>query len=189
MTFALLASASAQTEASSEKQASIKELIYIINGDNKAEELVNIMTAQMQASQDATIKTILDERTDLTVNERKSIENSLINDKKNSLKRFQDRLMQKLNYNALINEVAYNVYDKYYTLEEIKDLNAFYKTPTGQKSLKVMTPIMSDTMQMIQERLLPKIPIIIKELQEEDRLEIEQKINARKPKPKKKASK
>jgi hypothetical protein len=184
LTVALLASASAQTVASTEKQAAIKELVSLVNGDNKAEGIINIMTAQMQESEDANIKSVLNEQTNLTAAERKSIEDSLAADKKHSLKRFQDKLMQKLNCSELINEIALVVYDKYYTLEEIRDLNAFYKTPTGQKTLKMMTPIMSDTMQMLQERLLPKIPVIIKELEDEDRQEIEQKINARKPKPK-----
>lgn len=189
LTCALFASASAQSDSAAEKQAAIKELISLVNSDNKAEEIANVMIAQIQQSEDATIKDILAARADLTPTERKTIENSLLSDGNNSAKRFQDKLMRKLNYNELINEVVSVVYDKYYSLEDIRNLTVFYKTPTGQKALKMMTPIASDTMQMVQERLLPKIPTIIKEIQEEDKLEIVQKINARKPKPKNNAGK
>lgn len=188
LTCILFASASAQT-TTSEKQAAIKELVFLINGDNKMEEMMNAMAPQLQASQDAAMKSMLDERTDLTVTERQSLEDSLINDKKYSVKRLLDKMMQRLNYNELINEIAYSIYDKYYTLEELKDLNAFFKTPTGQKSLKMMTPIMTDTMLAIQQRVMPKMMIVMKELMDEDRLEIEQKINTKKPKPKKKPGK
>ncbi len=110
-------------------------------------------------------------------------------EKKYSFKRYQDKLMQKINFNEMVNEIASTLYDKYFTLEEIRDLNAFYKSPTGQKALKTMTPIAADTMQIMQEQLMPKLMIVFKEITDEDRAEIEQKINARNPKPKKNANK
>lgn len=189
LTCALVASATAQTTASSEKQTAIKELVFLINGDNKLEELMNAMAAQMQASQDANAKSMLDARADLTATERQSLEDSLINDNRYPVKRLFDKLMRQFNYNELINEIATAAFDKYYTLEEIKDLTAFYKTPTGQKTLKMTTPIAAYTMQMMQERVMPKMMIIIKEMMDEDKAEMEQKINARNPKPKKSAGK
>jgi len=151
--------------------------------------MMNAMVPQLQAQQDATMKSVLDERTDLTATERQSFEDSLANDKKYSIKRWLDKMMQKINYNELVNEIAYTIYDKYFTLEEIKDLNAFYKTPTGQKSLKMMAPMMTDTMLAMQERVMPKMMLVIKEIMDEDKAEIEQKINAKKTRPKKNASK
>lgn len=188
LTFAFFVNSFAQTDAPTEKQQAIKELVTLINADNKAEELVNVITAQLEQLEDATIKTMLDERTDLTAADRKAVEEILLTDKKESSKRFQAKLMQKLDYTAIIIEISAIVYDKNFTLEEIRDLTAFYRTATGQKSLKMMSPIMTDTMQLLSERLLPKIPVIIKEIEQENRLEIEQKINARKPKPKNKKS-
>lgn len=187
LTCALSAAASAQTAAVSEKQAAIKELVFLINGDNKMEEIMNQMVPQIQAQQDAALKSTLDERTDLTANERKSLEDSFADDRKFSVKRLMDKMLQKLDYNELISEIAYSVYDKYYTLEELRDLTAFYKSPTGQKTLKMMAPIMVDMMQAMQERVAPKMMNVIKEIIEEDKAEIAGKINARKPKQKKSA--
>lgn len=184
---ALSASAAAQTAASSEKQAVIKELVFLINGDNKMEEMMNAMVPQIQAQQDAAMKSMLDQRTDLNAVERKALEDSLAVDKRYSVKRLMDKMTQKLDYNELINEIAYSVYDKYFTLEELRDLTVFYKSPTGQKSLKMMVPIMTDTMTAMQERVMPKMMLIIKEIMDEDKAEIVQKINARKPRPKKSA--
>lgn len=186
MTCALFIPVSAQTGASFEKQVALKELVSVINSNNKIENYMNAFYANIQASQDAATKFTLDERTDLTAEERKSIEDSLIaSNKKYSMKRFSDKLMQKLNYNQMMSEIMYTIYDKYFTLEEIKNLNLFYKTPTGQKTLKLMSPMAVESMQLTQEHLLPKMQIIIKELMDEDRLEIEQKIDAVKSKPKK----
>lgn len=184
ITCAAFAPALAQTGDAAAKQAAIKELVSMINTDNRAEDFVNIMSANFEATEEATVKAMLDERTDLTAADKKSLEATLLGDRRVSVKRFQDKLMQKLDYSATINEIAESVYDKYYTLDEIRDLAAFYKTPTGQKSLKMMTPIAADTMRAVQERLTPKIPLVIKEIEDEDRADIERKINARKPKAK-----
>jgi uncharacterized protein len=182
--FGLIAQINAQTEISPEKQAAINELISLINADNKAEDMVAAISGQMDSIRESSINVVLDERTDLTVAEKKLLRESLITSQKASSKRFQDKLMQKLNFNEMINEIAAIVYDKYFTIDEIKELTAFYRTPTGQKTLKTMTPLMTDTLQLTQERLLPKLPIIFKEIQEEEKMEIEREVNLRKPKAK-----
>ena len=189
VTFALIARANAQTAVPTEKQAAIKELIGLINTDNKAEELVAIFDKQMSGTRVTIVESILSDRADLTEAEKKSLREVLVVKMEEYAKGFQEKLMQKLNYTEMINEISTIVYDKYFTLEEIKDLIAFYKTPTGQKTLKTMTPLMSDTLQLTMERMLPKIPIVMEELQQEERQYIEKEVNARKPRPKKPAGK
>lgn len=188
MAFAMLTQANAQTVVPSEKLTAIKELVALMNVDNNAKQFYDIMSAQMDATRNSTVTAMLDERKDLSAAERKTLEDTLIKDMDSMSKRFSEKLMQKLDYDAMINEIAIAIYDKHYTLEEVRDIIAFYKTPTGQKMLKLMSPIMTETMQAVNEKLVPKIPGIIRELQEEDRKELEQKINAKKPRPDKKTS-
>ena len=189
VTFALIARANAQTAVPTEKQAAIKELIGLINTDNKAEELVAIFDKQMSGTRVTIVESILSDRADLTEAEKKSLREVLVVKMEEYAKGFQEKLMQKLNYTEMINEISTIVYDKYFSLEEIEDLIAFYKTPTGQKTLKTMTPLMSDTLQLTMDRMLPKIPIVMEELQQEERQYIEREVNARKPRPKKPAGK
>jgi hypothetical protein len=186
--FACLAQASAQTGVSNEKQAAIRELVTLMNAENNAKDFLEVMSAQMDSTRKATVTAMLDERTDLSPAERKALEDALIKDMETMGKRFQARLLEKLDYGAMIDEIAIEVYDRNFTLEEVKDLITFYKTPTGQKLLKLLPAIMRETMQAVQERLIPKIPAIIRELQEEDRREIEQKINSKKPRNNKRTS-
>ena len=40
------------------------------------------------------------------------------------------------------------VYDKYYTLADLKTVNAFYETPTGQKVLAALPQITQESMQI-----------------------------------------
>lgn len=165
----------AQNEISAEKRQAIKDLIALINKDNNSEELFRVLMTQMEESNAEIIKSILDERTDLTQAERKDLEKQLVDNYKNQSKVFQDKLMQKLDYNAMTEEIMTTVYDKYYTLEEINDLIVFYKSPTGQKTLRTMQPLMIDTFKLTQEKLGPKILSVIQEIRDEQRREIAKK--------------
>lgn len=181
----LVQQASAQSAVSSEKQAVIQELIALVNADNNATQLVEIMDRQMSSTRAAVLESILNDRTDLSEAEKKSLREALSARSEEFGKRFREKLLTKLNYDEMIREISAAVYDKFFTLEEMRDLLAFYRTPTGQKMLKTMTPLMAESMRLTQERLVPKIPIILQELQTEEKQEIEREINTRKPRAKK----
>ena len=45
-------------------------------------------------------------------------------------------------------QASVEIYDRYFSAEEIKGMLAFYQTPLGRKSVEVMPALMSDSMQM-----------------------------------------
>jgi uncharacterized protein len=59
----------------------------------------------------------------------------------------------QMRYMAGIMTDAPNIYAKHFTAPELRDMPAFYKTPTGQKSLKVMPQVMTDIFAMIMPQM------------------------------------
>ena len=59
------------------------------------------------------------------------------------------------------------IYAKYFTLEEVREMIAWYETPLGKKSIEVMPQLIADSMQVSQQRLGAILP------------ELEEKITAR----------
>ena len=56
--------------------------------------------------------------------------------------------------------IYYDLYDKHFTFDELQDIDTFYKTPTGAKTLKVMPVLMQDAMasgQIWAQSLLPEL--------------------------------
>jgi uncharacterized protein len=174
-------SANAQTDIAPEKVKAIKELSALVNANNRSEEMAKAMMGQFNSIQADVVKAIINERDDLTIEEKDGLEKALITDTKSATQKLQNRLFEKLEYNSMIEEVMATVYDKYYTLEEINDLITFYKTPTGQKALKVMQPLMLETMQITQSKLIPKVITAMQELKEEQRNELAKRANELKP--------
>ncbi len=174
-------STNAQTEISADKQKAIQALIKLVNQDNSAEELIRAMTIQFSSMNREIIKATLIDRKDLTPTEKASLEKTLITDTEKYQQKLNDKLLQKLDYNKMIDEISAIVYDKFYSLDELNDLITFYKTPTGQKSLKIMQPMMLETMELTQVRLTPKLIAVIDELREEQKQVIAKRVDELSP--------
>jgi uncharacterized protein len=54
------------------------------------------------------------------------------------------------------------IYARYFTVDELHDMAAFYRTPTGQKALQRMPKVLGETYGL----LLPRLPSLQQELQQ-----------------------
>ena len=72
----------------------------------------------------------------------------------------------QMRYMAGVMADAPKIYARHFTAAELRDMLAFYKTPTGQKTLKVMPQLMSDTLAMIMPQMQGLQAQIITEFQE-----------------------
>jgi hypothetical protein len=187
-TFALLAQANAQDAVAPEKQAAIKEITTLMDSDNQLQQLIEIFSTQMDETRTLTVKAVLNERTDLSAADKKQMTDYLLAGDSVASKKYQQRLMAKIDYRTMMNEMMLVVYDKFFSLEELKDIIAFYKSTTGAKLLKLMPEIAAESMKLTQTKLLPRILDAMKEIEQEDRRDIEQKIEAKKPRAKKPAA-
>jgi len=63
---------------------------------------------------------------------------------------FWDRFEKEMNIQELVDKVI-PIYAKYYSLEDLKAINAFYGTPVGQKVLAAAPQIMMESMRIGQD--------------------------------------
>lgn len=63
---------------------------------------------------------------------------------------FWDDFLKQVNADDLIDLVV-PVYDKYYSLQDIHDLIAFYQSPVGQKTIQVLPQLSAETISAGQE--------------------------------------
>ena len=65
-------------------------------------------------------------------------------------KEFWDKLDKKMDMQELVEKII-PVYDKYYTLEDLKAVNAFYESAAGKKVLATLPQVMQESMKIGQE--------------------------------------
>ena len=63
---------------------------------------------------------------------------------------FWTKFQQKMDMRELLEKII-PLYDKYYTIEDLKAVNAFYESPAGKKVLGTLPEIMQESMKIGQE--------------------------------------
>lgn len=67
----------------------------------------------------------------------------------------------------MMNEDMVGIYDKYFEENDLKDIIAFYKTPSGQKFLRTQPEIQKELMPIMFQKYVPQISRAMKEKMEE----------------------
>lgn len=64
----------------------------------------------------------------------------------------------------MMQETAH-LYARYYTVDELRQIATFYKTPVGAKLLATMPQVMNESMQMGQRVVMPRVAAVMKKMQ------------------------
>jgi hypothetical protein len=146
-----------------------------------ADAIRNALSVQIEKDVSAMLNRIIGQDTKLTKQEREELQQKVGENARKSRERFNRLFSERVNYPQLVEEVCYEVYDKYYTLDELKDLIAFYKTPVGQKTIRIMPDLFAESMAKTNERLQPRLEPLIKEIVEEETKAIQESLPKRTP--------
>ena len=164
----LCSSANAQSEIKPEKRALIKELYLATKADKMAETFTNAILTQMERDLPKVLSE-LPEIKDLKSKEGKHSPETVVEIAARVLARFKELVPERINFAEVMEQMFYPIYDKFFTEEELKDLVAFYKSPTGQKSIGVMPQLMQDALQRSSEALNAKVMQLVSDVLAEER--------------------
>jgi hypothetical protein len=122
---------------------------------------------------------------DASINAYKSLSNSIVDSTRvkldSSMIQRRDVFMQKIinvtkvNALKLLNEDMVDVYDQYFTDEEIEAFCVFYQTPAGKKMIDNTPAIAKDVMTRSMTKYQPELMKLIKEFMDESKREIDLK--------------
>lgn len=160
--------AHAQEEIKPEKRALIKELYLATKAEKMAESFTNIILTQMERDLPKTLSE-LPEMTDLKRRDREQAQRTMFETSARMLARFKELMAERINFAEVMEQIFYPVYDKFFTEEELKDLVAFYKSPTGQKSIGIMPQLMQEAMSRSSEALNARVMKLVNDVIAEER--------------------
>jgi hypothetical protein len=127
--------AMAQDTPSAETIQAAKDLMAVMSPDT-IRQMVSGMTNQVWPAIEREVRA-----------KRADIEQSTLTELRTEFENIQMRYM------AGVMADAPTIYAKHFTAAELRDMLAFYKTPTGQKSLKAMPQVMTDIFAMIMPQM------------------------------------
>jgi hypothetical protein len=149
-------SAAAPAPVDPAKQAAIKDLLDAIDAQKLVGAIGN--SAQMQAKQlvPAILSDALSENKTMTDKQKQASVPTL---QKNAVPKLVDSAGQVFatdSFRQDAMQAQYDAYAKYYTTSEIKDLTAFYKSPTGRKFIQVQDQVGRDVVNGLMQKYMPQ---------------------------------
>jgi uncharacterized protein len=148
--------AAAPAPADPAKQAAIKDLLDAIDAQKLVGAIGN--SAQMQAKQlvPAILSDALSENKSLTDKQKQASVPAL---QKNAVPKLVDSAGQVFatdSFRQDAMQAQYDAYAKYYSVQEIKDLTTFYKSPTGRKFIQVQDQVGRDVVNGLMQKYMPQ---------------------------------
>jgi hypothetical protein len=125
----------AQSSPSPEALQAAKELVSVISG-SMISEVTSSMTAQVWPSMEASL-----------LAQHPKLDPPTLVELRNEFERLQVN-----NVSEFMND-APAIYARHFTAQEMRDIAAFYRTPTGDKTLKVMPQAMAELYATMSPRL------------------------------------
>ena len=104
----------------------------------------------------------------LTNEQREKARKDFFDDSQRSSRRVRDLMNERIDFPAMIEDITYELYDKYFNLEDLKTLVEFYRTPTGKKSVEVGPKLFNESVTITMEKMKPKMLDIMAILQKEE---------------------
>jgi hypothetical protein len=156
-------------QISSEKLALMKEIYVATKAADMAGESASAMVDQLGDAIPMMLAQAVTESIDIKPAEVDSFQKAMREGGERAKARLKELLPQRVNWGQAVEQVLYPILDKYFTEPELKDLVAFYKSPTGQKSVQVLPKIFSEAMQKSSEIVGPSVTKLITEVIEEEK--------------------
>jgi len=165
-------SATSATEAASaltpEKKTLIKELLVLSDADKNVHTIIDTLLESQRKSYPVILQQVLNADQTLNDAQRKVILEHQEERRDHFTARMKELFDKNIDMAGVLDSVAYNVYNKYFTTDELKDIIAWYKTATGKKTLHVMPDLMKESMNETRILMTPKIEKSIVQLVQEE---------------------
>lgn len=156
---------------SPEKLRLIRELLEIASSKKTIDAMLKAQSEELEKQMPEIIwRSVSDmkEMESFTPEEREEMKSRVISKSIRASRRMHALIMERIDFNKLVEDISVPIYDKYFTESELKDLIAFYKSPTGTKVIEVMPNLFAESITRATEIMMPKITDIIRQLQKEE---------------------
>mgnify|MGYP001176955712 CR=1 FL=1 len=133
-----------QSNIEVEKRRLITELLTLTKTDQEILLMGDAVLRGMEESDRKTLLAALDQTSCKTDKQLKECDVKVAESYSKLTKKFRDQLPEEVNYQDYIQKSVYPMYDKYFSISELQDLVAFYKSLTGRKMVAVMPRMYMD---------------------------------------------
>ncbi len=159
-------------DVSPEKQALVKELLVAMDVKKNEDAVLNAMFDQMEKQMPEIIWQALSETketSELSPTERQHLRDEISESAIRTSQRFRELLAQRINFVQMTEEISSQLYAKYFSENELRDLVTFYKSSTGKRTMEIMPNLLGESMTKANERIMPVVKDLMNEISSDEK--------------------
>jgi hypothetical protein len=138
------------------------------NIETQYNQILNVMIVQLQQGFVVSFREAIKNIGDITPEQKEKLKQLVEQSMGSYVKRMKVKIAEVMPLNELINNVYYPAFSKHFTIEEIKEVTAFYETPTGQKFISTTPTVMQESATIMNEKYAPQLQKIGDKIAEEE---------------------
>jgi hypothetical protein len=100
----------------------------------------------------------------LSPQERQQVAANMNREMSRIAQKYNQLFLERIDYQKIVEEVYYPLYDKYFTNDDLRVLIDFYKSPTGQRTIEIMPQLLQESVQRTAQVIAPTVTSIIQEI-------------------------
>ena len=146
-----------------DKRQLIEEFLELTGGERTFQQVSQAMLSQMEQQFGAMLNSDLGSQ-QLSLQERQQMAANLSREMNRITQKYNRLFLERIDYQQIVEQVYYPLYDKYFSKEDLQVLIDFYKSPTGQKTIEVMPQLLQESIQRTTQVIGPTITNIMQEI-------------------------
>lgn len=161
--------AEAKTEIKAAKLKLLKELCVILNPGKNADATMKATLAEQEKQAPQIIDAMISQRApkDISPEKLAQLRKAMIDTRLLAMRRTNELLLESIDMNSLCERIYTEIYDKYFSEAQLKDLIAFYKSSTGKRYTEVQSQIATEAIQLTNKELETKLVEVSKKVMQE----------------------
>ena len=170
-------------QISPEKRALISELLEVTEAKKNALAVFNAMLDENEKQMpDIVWQGLLNQKElqELDAEAKEALRKELLAESERMNKRIRELFSAGIDMARVIEDVSVDLYDKYFTEDEIKDLIVFYKSHTGKKTTEVLPKMFAESMTNTMDAVKPKVLEIVTQLVNEETARVKKELETKK---------
>jgi len=140
-----------------EKTKVYQKFFEVTGAESQYEQMVNIMISQFQEGFGTSLRGALEKVESADTEEKSKFTQMADQSMGRFLKRLKEEMENIMPFKELAKNVYIPVYAKYFRLEEIEKITAFYESAVGKKFVSVSPALMQESMILVNQKYTPKL--------------------------------
>jgi hypothetical protein len=166
----------AQAQDKKEELKVYQKFFKATNIEAQYSQILDVMIVQLQQGFVVSFRETLKNIGDITPEGKERLKQLFEQSMGSYVKRMKVKIGEVMPLNELINNVYYPAFSKHFTIEEIKEITAFYETPTGQKFISTTQTVMQESATIMNEKYALQLQKIGSKIAEEELKKIKPEI-------------